>query len=122
MFVMSKRFVGCICRWLRRTFNNLCKIDASKDTRELANYLIPSITEEDKKEQRTQRLLNGARGYARKKAIEHFEHLSVEIDPLENTIDIPPDSVKSIKANISNSSDGKKITFEDNRANRKKRH
>lgn len=116
---MSKRFVKCIYRWFHRIFYNR---SYRKIAQGLANCLVPPHTKEQKKEREIEALLYGVPEHDKPKIIEQFKHLSREIDPLKATGDIPPDSVKSTKANISNSSDGKKITFEDNRTNRKKRH
>ncbi len=89
-----KWFIGTACRWIRRTFTNLCQIDLKANAKGLAKIYQENLDiriEESTKENTEKFIGNDA---------EHFQKLSQETDPLENIDEIPENSVNMTHTNI----------------------
>lgn len=98
---MWKKLVGRFCRWVHRISGKYCKIESNRTAKGLAKCLVlDPLTKEQKEEECRQRLLRGVDDKNKDKVIDHLNNLSKEIDPLENTKEIPDNSVKKVGINI----------------------
>lgn len=97
-----KWFIGTACRWIRRTFTNLCQIDLKANAQGITDIISARRNKEQKDREFEKYILlpKDMSDSEKKKTLEHLNNLSKEIDPLENVDEIPENSVNTTHANI----------------------
>lgn len=98
-----KWFIGTACRWIRRTFDNLCQIDLDANAQGLAGIYASSLKNRKQRERKLEEhilLSKDMNDFEKDKVLEHLKSLSKETDPLENTEEIPVNSVNTINTKV----------------------